>query len=302
MQHSDPATAPADFSADSDQHAAGQRTSLGIVLMVLAMLIIPLVDAAAKYLSRDYSPLYVSWARYAVAAMLLLPLVWLRLRFSVMPRTGLGAHVMRTLFLLAAMTLYFVAISVTEMAVAASAYFCGPAIATLIAVRVFNEALTARKAIALLVGLAGVLLVVRPGWHWEVGSLLGLAAGAMFALYLVATRIASRQSDPVQTLVFQTLLGVVVLLPLAIWKGELPALVHWPFFLALGGFSVISHFLAITAFRYAQTSTLAPLVYVELLGVIAVGMIFFDEVPTPIVWAGASLIILAGLMTVRNGR
>jgi drug/metabolite transporter (DMT)-like permease len=275
---------------------------LGIALMVAAMLVIPLVDGAAKFLSQSSSPLFISWARYAVAAVFLVPIAMLRFGRHIMPSSDLGAHLLRTLFLLAAMTMYFVAISFTDLAIAASAYFCAPGVATLIAVFVYGERLNSTKAFALLLGFGGVLLVVRPGLQWETGSLLGLGAGIFFAFYLVATRVASRTSDPLKTLVFQTLVGMLVLLPQAVWTWALPARETWLFFAALGGLSLVSHFLAIQAFRFAQTSTLAPLVYVELLGVIAVGIVFFDEMPPPIVWIGASIIILAGLLMVRADR
>ena len=67
------------------------------------------------------------------------------------------------------------------------------------------------------------------------------------------------------------------------------------FFAAMGVFSTVSHLLSITAFRYADASTLAPLVYVELIGTTIVGYLAFNEIPGAYTIGGAFLIILGGL-------
>ena len=57
----------------STDSVAPPRAATGIVLMVVAMLMIPIVDGQAKYLSAGYSPLFISWGRYAVACLIVLP-------------------------------------------------------------------------------------------------------------------------------------------------------------------------------------------------------------------------------------
>ena len=53
-------------------------TRKGIVLMIMAMLNIPIVDGIAKYLSSEFSPLFISWARYAVACIFVLPFTFMK--------------------------------------------------------------------------------------------------------------------------------------------------------------------------------------------------------------------------------
>ena len=83
----------------------------GVILMTIAMLVIPLVDGLAKYLSAGYSPLFISWARYAVASAVVLPWASARHRMRIFPTQQLGAHTLRTVFLVIAMTLYFLAVA-----------------------------------------------------------------------------------------------------------------------------------------------------------------------------------------------
>jgi drug/metabolite transporter (DMT)-like permease len=134
----------------------------------------------------------------------------------------------------------------------------------------------------------------------EPGLLLAVTAGGFFAFYMIATRQASLESDPVKTLAFQCLVGIVLLTPQAVWTWSNPVVNEWWLFLLMGTLSAVCHFLSIVAFRYAQASILAPVVYLELLGGAVVGYLLFGDVPDAYVWIGATTIVLAGLLTVER--
>jgi drug/metabolite transporter (DMT)-like permease len=268
----------------------------GIALMSVAALTIPVVDGIAKHLSAAHSPLYISWARYAVACAVVLPLAMVRYGKAFLPREQVGAHLLRTIFLVAAMTCYFLAIAHIPLATAISAYFVGPIIALALAVFLLGEALTVRKVVSLVLGLAGALVILRPAGSIDPSLLLALGSGAFFALYMIATRQASRESDPIKTLAFQCLFGTVLLMPQAIWTWSIPVVGELWLLVAMGVLSAGSHLLSIMAFRFAQASTLAPLIYLELLGSAAIGYVAFGDVPDLYVWLGALSIVGAGLI------
>ncbi len=273
---------------------------LGLGLMTLGMLTIPMVDGLAKFLSAGHSPLFVAWARYAAACLVVLPVALLVHGRQPLPRRDLGPHFLRTLFLMAAMTLYFLAIATIPLATAISAFFVAPILATLLAVLVLGERLTPRKLAALLLGALGALLILRPGGALEPGILLAMAAGGCFSLYLVATRLAARSSPPVRTLAFQCLVGAALLTPQALWAWSLPSAAELWLFLLMGALSAGSHLLSISAFRYAEASTLAPLVYLELVGSAVIGFLVFDELPDLLVWLGAGVIVAGGLLLIQR--
>ena len=129
---------------------------------------------------------------------------------------------------------------------------------------------------------------------------MAFGAGLFFALYLIATRQASQNSDPIKTLAFQCVLGTVLLSPQAAFTFEFPQLdVLW-LFAGLGIISAVAHLLTIVAFRLADASTLSPLVYLELVGSAAIGFMIFSEIPTFSTIAGAALIIVSGLVLLRQ--
>lgn len=266
--------------------------------MAIAMLCIPVVDGLAKYLSAGYSPLFIGWARYAVACLIVLPIAALMHGARLFPTERLGSHVLRTFFLVTSMTLYFLSIPHIPLATATSAYFIGPIAAALLAVLILKEQMTWQKVVSLVLGFAGALVILQPGAPMQPALLLAFAAGILFAFYMITTRQAATQSDPVKTLAFQCAVGVALLTPPAVTSWSIPAWNDLLFFLGLGLFSAVAHLLSIAAFRMTEASTLAPLVYLELVGVAVFGYLVFDEVPGVATVLGAALIMAAGLMLV----
>ena len=278
------------------------RPVTGIALMTLAMLLIPVVDGIGKLLSAHHSPLFVTWARYAVASAIVIPYAVVRHGRRFLPDRDFGAHFLRTVFLMISMTLYFVAVSRIPMAAAISAYFIGPIFAALLAVLVLGERLSARKIVALALGFGGAMLIVRPGAALDPGILLAITAGLFFGAYLIATRKASLSSDPLRTLAFQCLVGAILLLPQALYAWSVPRSELLFLFGLMGLFSAISHILSITAFRFAEASLLSPLVYLELIGSALFGYFVFREVPGATTWVGATIIVAGGLLLLHQQR
>jgi drug/metabolite transporter (DMT)-like permease len=264
--------------------------------MAIAMLSVPLVDGIAKYLSSSYSPLFISWARYAVACVIVVPVAAAKHGRQLFPAERRRSHVLRTVFLVTAMTLYFLAIARIPLATAASAYFVGPIIAVVLSVVLLGERMTTKKAVSLTLGFAGSIIILRPGGSIEPGILLALGSGVSFAFYMITTRHAALESDPLKTLAFQCVVGAALLTPQAVLSWSVPALNHAIFFAALGLISAFSHVLSITAFRFAEASTLAPLVYAELIGAALIGFFAFGETPGRSTIAGAACIVAAGLL------
>jgi drug/metabolite transporter (DMT)-like permease len=185
------------------------------------------------------------------------------------------------------------------MATALSAYFVGPILAVMLAFLLLGEKLTVWKGLSLALGFAGALVILQPGAAIDPGLPLAFASGLVFAGYLIATRQA-RDSDPVRTLAFQCVVGALLLTPQAIYSWSTPEPGLLIVFAGMGLFSALSHGLSIAAFRLADASTLAPLVYLELVGATLIGYLVFGDIPGPSTVIGAALIVAGGLLLVRR--
>jgi drug/metabolite transporter (DMT)-like permease len=284
-------------------HAKRRDEALGLLLMATAMLIIPSSDAIAKYLSGAHSPAFLSWVRYVAALGFILPVVLLQRGRAPEPAHAPAsrgrywlAQIVRTAFLVAAMTLYFVAIARIPLADALGAYFIAPIVATLLAAIVLRERLDRRKLLAVLLGFVGAILVVRPGTETSADTLIALASGFCMACYLVLTRATAQDRPPAATLTIQLSLGILMLMPLALLQWTTPTREGLMLILLMGLVSTLSNLMTISAFRLAPVVTLSPLVYLELIGATALGFVLFGDLPSPATWAGIAVIVAAGLI------
>ncbi|RXT57526.1 hypothetical protein B6S44_03670 [Bosea sp. Tri-44] len=290
------------MTSSSDQPRPRLRNeALGVVLMAVAMLIIPTSDAIAKYLSGAHSPAFLSWIRYVAALGFILPVALVqRGRAPVSPSASSGrywlAQILRTAFLVTAMTLYFVAITRIPLADALGAYFIAPIAATLLASIVLRERLDRRKLIAVALGFVGAILVVRPGTETSTDTLIALASGFCMACYLVLTRATAQDRPPVATLTIQLVLGILMLMPFALLQWTTPTREGLLLILLMGLVSTLSNLMTISAFRLAQVQTLSPFVYLELIGATVLGYALFGDLPSPMTWAGIAVIVVAGLI------
>jgi drug/metabolite transporter (DMT)-like permease len=275
--------------------AEAARRAQGIVLMSLSMFLLPAVDGFAKHLSSLYSPLMIGWVSFCFSSAFMLPMAIRQHGRQIFPPSHLRWHLLRLAFLLMAGTLYCLAVSRVQLADAISVYFINPVVAAVLSVLFLGERMTAAKLVSLVLGIVGAMVILRPGsGGTDIGLLYALGSGVAFACFMVTTRKIAGGASPWQTVTFQYLVGLVLLAPQTFLHWTTPRLEHLWIFAAMAAFSVVCHMLSILAFRRAEASTLAPLTYIELLGSVVIGYLFFGDLPGGLVIVGAALIVAAG--------
>jgi S-adenosylmethionine uptake transporter len=287
--------------------SANQRA---IAIMVPAMFMLPGIDAIAKFLSDSVPAGQVSWARFAFQTLAMLPFVlcagglrWPRY-FWLQALRG-SAIAMATL-------IFFAALRYLPLADAIAIFFVEPLLLTVFSAWFLGEPLGWRRMGAVLVGLTGAMVVVRPSFAvFGLAALLPLAAAASFALYLLLTRWLAQREESAHMQFYAGVSGCVVM-SVALLIGDswqigvldpvTPTLAQWGLLAALGALATFGHWLVVMAFKRAQAVVLAPLQYLEILGATLLGWIFFDELPDPIAWLGIVIIIGSGLYVAHRER
>jgi len=288
----------------TETHCSKRETTLrplvGAALFIVAIVAMPLVDGLTKFLAEALPVMFLAWTRFLVAAMITLPPALLVDPRPWVQRRALVDQGLRTVCLVAAIALYSLAIARVPLADALGAYLISPVVATLLSAWWLRERLRRHQLAALLFGLTGALLIVRPGLQWEPGLLLALASGVLFGCYLAATRRVTSDTHPLVILAFQYVVGGLLLTPLAIpdWPAVGEAAL-WLIFL-MGALSAAGHLLLILAFRFAPASLLAPLVYLEVVSTTLIGFIAFDDLPAPLTWLGILAVVTGGLLVLRQ--
>jgi drug/metabolite transporter (DMT)-like permease len=278
--------------ADSARHRL-----TGIGLISLTYLCFALLDGSAKWLVQSVPVLVVVWLRFLthtlLASALLLPI-----RGAALVRTRhLRWHLLRGLMFCAMTGINFWALQYLLLTVTASIFFLVPILIALMSAPLLGERIDARRWIAILVGFAGVLVVVRPGSAaFHPAMLLSLANAVIYAAFNLMTRKLAAY-DPPETIQFlPALVASVLLAPfaLAVWEPPHGAL-EWTVLCLMGVFGGVGHYLLALAHRYAPASTLAPFLYQQIFYMAAFGYLVFGSVPDPAVWIGAAIVILSGL-------
>ena len=175
-----------------------------------------------------------------------------------------------------------------------------PLLVAALAGPVLGEHVGWRRRLAIAVGLAGVLVILRPGFQvFSLAALVPLAGALLFALYALLTRLAAR-SDSAETSLFYTGVAGAVAMTLVgpfFWT-PIHGAQDWFWMLTLCAFGVLGHFLMIKAYEVAEAGTIQPLAYLQLVWVSIMGFALFGERPDRWTVAGAALILAAGLYTI----
>jgi drug/metabolite transporter (DMT)-like permease len=269
----------------------------GIALICAAVLAFTFIDVPAKYASRYVPTLEVVWARYALslvfAVVVLRP--WRSLHDYFTDRPLL--QITRALFLLLSTVFNFLAIRHLPLAQTVSITFASPLLVTAFAGPLLGEWAGPRRWAAVIVGFAGVLIVMEPQPSaFHPAALLSLAAAFCYAGYYLTTRMLSATDSPAGMLIYGSLLATVLLAPALPVVGELPPTVTVTVALAVAGLAGgLGHWFLILASRHAPAPVLAPFTYTQVVWMAAAGYLFFGDAPSANTLLGVTIVIASGL-------
>ncbi|MEQ8334430.1 DMT family transporter [Nisaea sp.] len=282
------------FAAADDGGLNNPARAIGLILVAISMF--ATMDALAKYTSETIRVEMVIWGRYFfhfAAMVVMLPLLGVRRTFRVKDPVKVT---IRGLLLLGCTTCFFTAISLIPLTDANAIVFVAPLITVALSAFVLREKVGIRRWSAVVIGFAGVLIVLRPGFseiHWA--YFLVLAMAAMFSVFGLLTRALNRTEDPVAMLFHSALVGTVGTGIMVGFFWETPTLHEWGFLMVIGVVGGISHQVLIFSFRYASASLLAPFQYTVIIWATIYGYAIFGDLPDIWTFAGAALIVAAGL-------
>jgi len=284
--------------------AQPDRALRGIALMLVAVAFFAMIDTTAKYLSQTYPVPGIVWMRYAGNLILLLAILAATGGLRHMRTARPGIQLLRGVLLGAATMLFFLSISVMPLAEAAGIGFVMPLFIVLLAVPMLKERLDMPRLAAVLVGLAGALLIVRPGSElFTPYALLPVAMAVVNALYQILTRKIAGVEPPMTSLFYGALVGAVMFAPAVPFAFVMPASAfHWALFALLGVCATIGHLALIRAYDHAPVGVLAPFHYSVLIWMMLLGYLVFGDFPDRWSLAGMAIIVMSGLYIANRQR
>jgi drug/metabolite transporter (DMT)-like permease len=278
--------------------AASNRVLMGILCMLLASSLLPVMNGMVQVLSERYATEQILWARASSHLVFILALFAPRHGTVALVRSAVpGWQILRSGVHLLSMLCFFTGVKYLPLAKAASIGFTTPFIVALLAWPLLGERMTAGRLGAVAVAFAGVLVVIRPGtevFQWAALILLGSAF--FYAVYQILTRrVAAADSAQTSTL-YSPLLAtaaMTIVLPF-IWVP----VAGWGDAALLGSLGILggtAHYFVARALAYAPANIIAPFGYWQLVASVIVGYLISGYLPDALTWIGAGIIVCAGI-------
>lgn len=288
------------------------RTLTGVALMLVFCLIAPLIDVSSKLAAQAVPVGTVTLGRFVVQATLMAPVLPLMGLGFGLERRAMGLMALRSLMSVLSTFCFIAAVRVMPIADALAIAFLEPFIILLIARLVLKEQVGPRRTGAAIVGFCGSLLVIQPAFvHFGLVALFPLGTAFSFALYILVTRSLAHLVHPVAMQFHTALWAGAICLPLLALGGPLgepsmtfawPVGIFWVWCASVGVAATISHMAMTYALKFAPSSTLAPLHYLEIVPAALFAYLVFGDFPNGLTWCGIAVIIGSGLYVIHRER
>ena len=272
--------------------------------MLFAASCIGVVDGIAKYLAPSINGVQVVWGYVGASLIFLLAVTLARgeTLISLARTRRPWLQVARAASLVCSLSALFVSLRYLPLVVATTVSFTAPLIIAALSGPILGERVGAGRWVAVLVGMVGASLVVRPGtdvFHWA--SLLTLLGAFFFALFNIATRMLGGFDRPLTTVLYTFVVSAALVSFAMPFVWVAPSALQWLLFAVSGLLGFAAHFSIARSLALADASAVAPLHYVRILWAIGIGLMVFGHMPDAWTFAGGALIVASGLYVVGAG-
>jgi drug/metabolite transporter (DMT)-like permease len=289
---------------ETSTHSAPARADhplRGIGLIVTSTVFLACSDALAKYLSLTLPSIEIAWIRFLVFFIILIPMI--ARTPGVFRSTRPAVQIWRGVGLVSSSLFFITGLRFLHIAEASATAFIAPLFVTALSIAFLGEKVGIRRWAATLVGLIGVVIVVRPGSSaFHPAVIFPIISALGWASTLTITRMISGKDRAITTMVYSAITGLCVLTALVPFVWVAPSWRDIFLGVCIGIASTTGQWIVVLAFRYADASVLAPFSYSQLVWVTILGFFIFGEIPDIWTVAGAAVIIGSGLYTAHRER
>ncbi|RJG06034.1 DMT family transporter [Noviherbaspirillum cavernae] len=283
--------------------AARSNLWLGIAYLVLGQWTLSLLDTAGKLLAAaGYHVVMIAWMRYTIntafMAITLAPLYRRRTGKSILQTSQLRLQIVRALLLLLSTLVFFSVLKIVPLSEGTAMNFCAPLLVLAISPWLLGEKSYPSRWVAVAVGFVGMLIVVRPGGSIvPEGVALGFTSAATFAIIVILTRKTNRTDDPMVTLFYGGLIGMIAssLIVPFYWSSHMPSSKEWLILASTGITSTVGHYFVNSAYKHAEASLLTPFSYLQIISATTMGWLVFNQLPDKLTALGIAIICASGI-------
>ena len=263
--------------------------------MCLSTVAFSIMHGLVRFVSEVLPPFQIAFFRNIFGLAFLLPLL-MRSRFAILRTKQIGLHALRGVINMAAMLMFFTALSISPIAKVAALGFTAPIFMAILAVVVLGERFRIYRWSAICLGFAGMLIILRPGLVViDTGALLVIGSAVLWAVAMLIIKIQSRTESSLTIVAYMGIfLGVFSIAP-ALWVWQPFELQTLGLMVLIGLFGSIAQMAISESLKETDPTALMPFDFLKLIWTAMIGAWFFAEIPDMFTWIGATVIFSSGL-------
>ncbi|MBI3508805.1 MAG: DMT family transporter [Chlamydiia bacterium] len=274
------------------------RLGFGITICLIAYLFFITASSLVGSFQGRFPTIQIIFIQNLVSLLCIFPFA-ARNGWAALKTELVTDHLIRDIFGVGSYYLYFLAIRSLNLVDATTLNYTAPFFVPLIWRLWKKEKVGAHVWIAIVIGFAGVLSILRPGATlFQVGFAYGICAGLASGVAFCSLRVLNLKQEPMlRTLFYYFLFGMLVSFPFAAVVWEMPVEREWLQVIGIGVATAIGQVLLTIAYRYGTASYLSPLGYSTVIYAGIIGWIFLDQPMKSHSWVGTALIVIGGIAT-----
>ncbi len=275
-------------------------TVRGIFLTIASGAFFATMHGSVRLLSQDLDAMEIAFFRAFFGFVFFAPIL-VRTRLSVLRTSRLPLHMLRGLFNGASLLLWFTALSMVPLGDATALSLLGPLFVAMGAMFILGEKVHGPRWLALFIGFAGALVIVRPGFQQiDLGMMLVLVSMLFVTCSKLIAKSLSRTDQPSTIVAYLSLTMMVPSGVALFFVWQTPTLMQLLLMVAIGFMGSCGHMLLTTAYKIADISAVEPVVFARLVWAAIVGWFMFAEFPGLWIWIGGALIVAASTWLARH--
>ncbi|MEI9421807.1 DMT family transporter [Mesorhizobium sp. Cs1299R1N1] len=259
------------------------------------------MSVAGRATTAELNVFQVLELRSVIGFFILLPLVMATGGLAAMRTQRPLAHIARNVVHYSGQAAWLYALTLIPLAVLISIEFTTPIWTAILAVTFLGERLSRPRLAAIVLGLIGVVVIVRPGvGSADVGHLVVLGAAVCFGVSLVLVKSLTRTDSVVRIIFWMLVIQSVVGLIPALYEWRNPSLALWPWIILIGFTGMSSHFCLARALAYADATVISPMDFLRVPLSALIGWLLYQEQIDAFTAGGALLILMGNLLNLQR--
>ena len=270
---------------------------LAILLFVTATFFGTLMGVFMRLAQSDINVFTASFLRFGIGFVIILPYLFYS-KFNVYKTNNIKLHFIRGIINLPIMYVGFAALMLIPLEQIQALHFIVPIIVTFLAVFFFKEKIRFVRISALIIGLIGMLVMLRPGIiEMNIGVYMVLFSSMIWSFITILTKFLSKNDSPITILTYQYSLVTFFSLFIVIFFWEMPSSIIflYTFLAALSG--TVLHLALIYSYKLVDLTLIQPFTFLSLIWASLFGYYIFGEEPDIFTWLGA-IIIFSGVLII----